>query len=108
MGACCLLPPLDSGDRTHGAKLSDKYLFPMSHLAALRRVYHNNLYSYGVMLYYCFMCTGVCLHICVCTTCVPATQGGHRKAFRYCETSTTEGCELPCTCWDSNPVPPAD
>lgn len=58
-----------------------------------------------------YMCVAVCLHVCLCTMCLPGAQGGQERASgRPGEglrsdlllTGVTASCELPCECWESN------
>lgn len=49
------------------------------------------------------MCMRVlCLHICLCPTCVPAAHGPEKGVGRP-DTVVTGSCELLCVCWNLNP-----
>ena len=43
-----------------------------------------------------------CLHICMFTMCVPGALGSKRMPGLL-ELFFTDGCELPCGCWEPNP-----
>ena len=48
-----------------------------------------------------------CLHVCMCAMYMPGVHGV-QIGFWIPGTGVTDGCELPCGCWDWNPGPPAE
>jgi hypothetical protein len=46
----------------------------------------------------------LCLHGCLCSTCVPGVHGGQKRDIQP-GTGVTDGCELPHKFWDLNPGP---
>lgn len=42
------------------------------------------------------------LHVYLCTVCMPGTHGVQKRASNSPSIRVTDGCELPCGCWESN------
>lgn len=48
------------------------------------------------------MCMGICLLLCLSTTCMPTVRGG-QKMVSGALGLVTGGYEAPCGCWESKP-----
>lgn len=46
-----------------------------------------------------------CLQVCLCTTCTSDVHTGQKRVSDPSRPGVTEGCELPCGCWELNPGP---
>lgn len=46
------------------------------------------------------MCIRVCLHIYMCSSCMPTTHEGQKKSIRSPATGVIDSCDASCEHWD--------
>ena len=46
-----------------------------------------------------------CVYVCLCSVCMPGACGSQKMVWGHPGTGVTVGSELPCGCWELNPVP---
>lgn len=57
------------------------------------------------ILFYCLCAQVFCLHVCLCTTCVPGDLEGQKGAPDSPGIGVPDGYKPPSGCWETNPQP---
>ena len=76
------------------------YMLIYCGMSSLSEFFSNHLSIFKLRINY-FMCMGICLSVYLCTVRVHCPKRSE-EGVRSLGTGVTDGCELPCGCWESN------
>lgn len=62
-------------------------------------------FSFFFTLNFILCAWALCLHVCLCTLCMPNVHRGQKRLLNPLELELTDGCQLSCGCWELNPNP---
>ena len=72
----------------------------------VRHIYSMCFFSFYDHLCWCVWLFG--LHVCLRTICEPSAYGGQKRGLDPLGLELSDGCVLPCGCWEPNPGLPQE